>query len=54
MKMFNRMLIYRFVRKFEGKGIISDIRNNFGIGRLRSVCIKENIDVIDRFIFEIL
>lgn len=52
MKMLNRMLIYRLVRKFEGKGTISDTRHNSGIGRPRSVRTKENIDAIDRLITE--
>lgn len=51
-KMLNRMLIYRLVRKFEGKGTISDTRHNSCIGRPRSVRTKENIDAIDRLITE--
>lgn len=46
------MLIYRLVRKFEGKGTISDTRHNSGIGRPRSVRTKENIDAIDTLITE--
>ena len=52
LKVLNRMLIYRLVRKFEGKGTISDTRHNSGIGRPRSVRTKENIDAIDRLITE--
>lgn len=52
MKMLSRMLIYRLVRKFEGKGTISDTRHNSGIGRPRSFRSKENIDAIDKLITE--
>lgn len=52
MKVLNRMLIYRLVRKFEGKGTINDTRHNSGIGRPRSVRTKENIDAIDGLITE--
>lgn len=52
MKVLNRMLIYRLVRKFEGKGTINDTRHNSGIGRPRIVRTKENSDAIDGLITE--
>lgn len=48
MKVLNRMLIYRLVRKFEVKGTVNDRRHNSGIGRPKSARTKENIDAIDR------
>lgn len=52
MKMINKILIYRLVKKFECKGTINATRHISGIVRPRSVRIKENIDDIDRLVTE--
>jgi hypothetical protein len=46
-KVLNRMLIYRLVRKFKDKGTVNYTRHNSGNGRPRGVRTKENIDAID-------
>lgn len=50
--MLTIMPIYKFVRKFESKGTVSDMRHNPGFGRPRSVRTEENIDAIDWLITE--